>query len=461
MKFFGITKFNISFFAFILYFLLSFVLYKVGVNKLYIQSEDTLPAMFFPVTVLKDKTVYLDNYYQMMIHAYPQPDDKTFAKGLTPFYVKKVLQNDGSIRYISAFPLISGLLAFPVYAIPILAGMQITWFNLAVLSHLTSAIVVASSGYFFFSLLKKHFSLSDIESGLITCVYLFATINFSLVSQGLWQHGPVELFTILGLSAFFDKKYFQSGAYLGLAVLSRPTALLSYGFIFLFFLYKQYFVDKKFDFVGVSKYVLGLLPSVLFFAFYTQVYYQGIQNNGYADQIITEWRSNILEGFFGLWVSPSKGLLIYSPIFIFSILGAYYAAIKVKLDKSFAKYICFSFVVLVHTLVLGKWKHWYGGWSFGYRMAADIIPYLVLLLVPFIKSEYYSKYKYIFYTLLIISVIIQLYGLVFFDGIWHAAYDRGYEQTAWLWSLKDSEFAFDFRRILVKIGLLDKACPQC
>jgi len=44
-------------------------------------------------------------------------------------------------------------------------------------------------------------------------------------------------------------------------------------------------------------------------------------------------------------------------------------------------------------------------------------------------------------------------GVIFYDGIWHAAYDDGFRETAWLWSLKDSEVAFNIRRVLVKFGL--------
>jgi len=62
---------------------------------------------------------------------------------------------------------------------------------------------------------------------------------------------------------------------------------------------------------------------------------------------------------------------------------------------------------------------------------------------------------------LVVSVMVQISGIVFFDGVWHAAYDKGFKNTAWLWSIKDSEAAFNMRRVLVKAGLLDKACEVC
>ncbi|MFH1295356.1 MAG: hypothetical protein ABIH84_02145, partial [bacterium] len=45
--------------------------YKTGINSLAIQSEDTLPAIFLPVTIIKEGTFYADSYYPMIIQRYP------------------------------------------------------------------------------------------------------------------------------------------------------------------------------------------------------------------------------------------------------------------------------------------------------------------------------------------------------------------------------------------------------
>jgi len=62
---------------------------------------------------------------------------------------------------------------------------------------------------------------------------------------------------------------------------------------------------------------------------------------------------------------------------------------------------------------------------------------------------------------LLISIAIQTSGLAFFDSIWHNAYDTGFKNTRWLWSIQDSEAAFNIRRLMVKIKILDKACDKC
>ncbi|KKS61113.1 MAG: hypothetical protein UV25_C0001G0018 [candidate division WWE3 bacterium GW2011_GWB1_42_41] len=161
----------------------------------------------------------------------------------------------------------------------------------------------------------------------------------------------------------------------------------------------------------------------------------------------------------GVWLSPSKGILIFSPVFIFSIYGLY-LAVKNKIDKA-GLYKIFAVIILLHTLVISLWKHWYGGWSFGYRMSGDVLPYFIFLMIPYINSVYFEKTKKLFFVLFGLSVFIEIYGLLFFDGIWHAAYDLGFENTSWLWSIKDSQFLFDIRRVLVKLGLMASACPKC
>jgi hypothetical protein len=241
---------------------------------------------------------------------------------------------------------------------------------------------------------------------------------------------------------------------LGLAVLSRPTAIIFIPFLVLFVVYRAKSASK------LISYFLGFVPPLLFFIWYNSRFYLNLANQGYAGQLLSSWLSRFPEGFLGLWISPSKGILIYSPIFIFSIFVLWLALRKGGWRSNF-EYFVFGSIVLVHTLVLGRWKHWYGGWSFGYRMASDVIPFFVLMIIPYLKSEVFKKTKGLFYFLFALSAGIQVCGIIFFDGIWHAAYDRGFKNTAWLWSIKDSEFIFNIRRVLVKLGLLERACPKC
>ncbi len=455
-KFFQIVL--ISFFA---YFLSWLFVYKTNVNKLAIQSEDTLPAMFLPVAIVKEKTLYLDSYYNMMLQRYPHPDDKSQIRGLTPFYLKKI-----DDHYASAFPIITGLLSVPVYFLPVKLGVPINWDNIIILSKISSTLIIALSGGFLYLLLRKQFSLDDKKSWILSMVYLFGTVNFAMLSQSLWQHGTLQLFSILGLYFILDylkrpefrpSKAVLGGLFYGLAILSRPTAALAFLLILLLVLFKSRNIRP---FLKTSIFtMLGLLINVLFFLWYNNKYYVGIQNQGYSSQIFGSWLSPFPISFLGVWFSPSKGILIYSPIFLVSVFG-FYIAMKKGWKENF-QYLIYFLIIFLHTLIISLWKHWYGGYSFGYRMSSDIIPYLIILMVPFMKSSLYDRHRVLFGVLLTFSVFVQIFGIIFFDGIWHAAYDNGFRNTSWLWSIKDSEFVFNIRRIMVKLGRLDRACPEC
>jgi len=447
-----------SFFLFIFSWIF---VYTTGINKLAIQSEDTLPAIFLPVAIIKEKTLYLNSYVDMMMERYPHPDDKNGVRGLTPFYLKKIGNN-----YASAFPIITPLISLPIYFFPIKLGMEINWENLIILSKISSALIMSLSGGFFYLLLRRQFSLNEEKSVKLTMIYLFGSVNFAMLSQSMWQHGTLQLFSILGLYFILDflknsnfKLFsaFLGGFFYGLAILSRPTAALAFLFILLYMLFKiRYF--KPF-LKAMIPLMLGLLLNIAFFLWYNNKYYLGVQNQGYASQLFVSWISPFPEGFLGVWFSPSKGILIYSPIFILSFFG-FFIAMK-KGWKENVQFLIYFLIVIFHTLIISFWKHWYGGYSFGYRMSSDIIPYLTLLLVPFVESIWYEKIRFLFTILAVFSVLTQVFGIIFFDGIWHTIYDTGFKNTSWLWSIKDSEFMFNIRRIMVKFNLLDRACPVC
>lgn len=453
-----------------IYFFSWLILYKLDINQLPIQSEDTIPALFLPLTILKEGTMNLDTYYPMMIEKYPHPDDKKYEIGLTPFYLRKIGEH-----YVSAFTIITPLASLPVFGIALALNTPITWENLAILAHISSSLLMAISGGILYLISRKHFDLSQKKSILISSIYLFGTINFALLSQGMWQHGTLELFSLLGIYFYLNfykgrtkKSLILSGLLFSLAILSRPTAALALGLLGLLSLYhtlSKETPDKKIiEILKVALFwLIGIIPVALFFYWYNQTYYLDISNQGYSDQLGGSWLSPFPISLIGVWLSPSKGILIYSPIFIFSLISFFRIIFKKEeltlSDKRF--FTISSIIFLLHTLIISLWKHWYGGWGFGYRMSSDIIPYLVLLLIPLFKSQFFERNKKIIFTSIIFSILVQIFGLIFFDGIWHAAYDNGFKDTAWLWSIKDSEIAFNIRRILVEVGYLEQACPKC
>ena len=144
---------------------------------------------------------------------------------------------------------------------------------------------------------------------------------------------------------WIKERYFYTFLFLSFAFLSRPTA----GLVLLIFgIYLLY--TKPLSLKLVKEVSLGILIPILFFLYYNYAFYLGFSNQGYASQMSNSWLGNPPESLIGMWVSPSKGILIYSPIFIFSLIGLWQGFKKNRL-------VAISFwVILLHTLVLSKWK---------------------------------------------------------------------------------------------------------
>lgn len=492
--------------AFCIYFFSWLFVFTTGINEFAMQSEDTIPAMFIPITILRHGTLYADQYYSFIIKKYPHPDDKKYIKGLTPYYFRKIIDGD-AVHYVSAFPIMAGVLAIPVFLLPIVFGTPLSFDTIVFLSHIASALIVALSGGVLFLLLNYHFFCGRKKSLILTIIYLFGTVNYALISQALWQHGVVELFILLGLLFLYKafesnlsrvhRSYYllMSAIALGFALIARPTTLIPIFFIYLLLISKSFDLESNLSFDYLTKklglktiisfflrrsvassqnlktrdlfdskiknmsgienlvcFTVGFSIPLGFFYWYNQSFYKSIVNQGYSDQLLVNWLSRFPEGFLGIWLSPSKGILIYSPVFIFAFIGLWLVTRAGKWRKNF-DYIAFMSIVLLYTLVMGKWKHWYGGWSFGYRMASDVIPFLILLLVPIMKNQLSARVRWCFLLMIVLSILMELHGIAFFDGVWHATFDRGFVNTAWLWSISNSEFIFNCRRVLAKLFL--------
>lgn len=417
-------------------------MYATGVNKTLIPSEDTLPAIYLPISLIKEKNFDLNEYYGFLVKKYPNQKNKA---GI-PFYVRYI-----NGKYVSAFPVMASLLAVPIYLIPVLFlnNVPVDYFWPPILAKISASVMVSLSAVFIYLALRE--LLDKRQAVFLSLIYAFGTCSYALSSQGLWQHAPSQMF--LSFSIYLLVAALKSpglvclsGLALALATLSRPTGAIAALILTFYILHKH----KK----EIFKFILLTTPALLFMFWYNFVYVGSFFSTSYdKKQIFYNWQAPLSEGFLGIWLSPSKGLLTYSPIFIFSLLGIYLLFKSEKKAPYFLLFRYFALIVLVFTLIMGKWYHWFGGWAFGYRMAADITPFLILLLVPVLESKALPKLKNLFYFFVFWSVLVQVMGIVFFDGEWHARFDRGFKDSSWLWSIKDSEMVFYIRKIVAKVGL--------
>jgi hypothetical protein len=142
-----------------------------------------------------------------------------------------------------------------------------------------------------------------------------------------------------------------------------------------------------------------------------------------------------------LLVSPSRGLLIYSP---FLALG-FFGAVQAWRDVRYRSLRFLTIAVLALWLPAFLWFDWWGGWSYGYRPIVDSTPLLVLVCLPALEFVLERRpLVAIFVVARIWSVFVQALGaLAYTPWGWNAQgdIDRPVNRHR-LWSFCDWQIGY-------------------
>ncbi len=438
---FKIREFVYVFFAFFVFYFASFLfVYKSGLNPQILQSEDFIATATVPFSIVKERNLDLNEYYIVLTENYPHPDNPY----LIPYYLKPVGE-----KLYSFFPSFTAIIVTPLYILPTLYGYDQSIDGIRILSRLGGAFISSLSVAIFWFIIKKKVPSKKFRI-LLLLTYALGTNTLSTSSQGLWQHGTSQLFNALGLLSIIYGYSSLAGLSFGFSTIARPTNLLSFVAFGAYVL-----VSSKSKVKDTIKYLaFGAIPLLLELGLETIVY-GSIFNTGYATH--NKWTANIFEGFLGIWLSPSKGLLVTSPVIIFSLYGMFKTFKQHGKDKLMT---VLFWTIILHTAIMGKWYNWFGGFSWGARMASDVLPYIVFMIIPFFESKW-AKIKgfiIVYGILLALSITYHFAGLIFFDGVWHTIYDG--KKDFWLWSLQDSEPVFTLKRALFKLGIIQNPVPE-
>ncbi len=364
-------------------FFVSFLIFNLNLS--YETSGDVKAAELLPIALIKYHTLELDKFYQ--------PNQSQYWLTIAP----------NTHKVVSSYPIIPGLLATPIFFIAKLAGYDITY-HVELLSKLAASIIVVLAVVFMFLFLLELFDKRI--AYWLTFIFTLATNVWSVASRGLWQHGPSLLF--INLTLFFllkgrnNQKFLPwSGLFIGLAIWNRPTnfLLLLPLVIYILVCYRKIF----WKFCG-----LGIIPASLLIL-YSWKYFGTITSLGQAQNF------NFIHPFFsglaGLIFSPGHGILLFTPLFIFSLA----AAVLVLFKKTEPLYKYLSIGIFLTLFLYAKWMMWWGGWSYGYRLLIELIPFLIILLGWFWK-EYLQKIlwgRILFFILLAFSLSTEILGAFF------------------------------------------------
>ena len=80
----------------------------------------------------------------------------------------------------------------------------------------------------------------------------------------------------------------------------------------------------------------------------------------------------------GVLFSPSRGLLIFTPVVLFAVSG-FVPSLRERAQRPL--HIAFAGIVVGITCIVVSWEGWSGGHCFGPRLMTDVVPFLVYFVM--------------------------------------------------------------------------------
>ena len=414
------TRSRDGFRASILIGLCCFVIYNANLRS--ITAGDTYPARYLPFAIVQYHTVYFN------------PIENVASQGRGDGAYWMVRRPDGPI--ISLYPIVLPVLVAPLY-VPAVGYLHVRGWTAARLDHvarlmekLTASFLAALSASLLYLLLLRRAKPSI--ALLLTLAYAFGTTTWVISSQALWQHGLAELLVIGALLLLTGPctapRAIAAGLLLGLIAGNRPpdailgAALGIYGLFWARSLLRAALLS-----------VAAALPivAVILYNFSTT----GNAGGGYGLLgRVTFFRHDLLTGLAGLLISPTKGLLVFSPFLLFLLL-AWRHLPRVGAERGLT--LAMTVAVVLQILLYAK-SDWRGGLSWGPRYMTDLLPFLMWMLVP-VVAALRGAGRAVFLLLVGLSVAIQAVGAFMYLGSFDLAVytaDRGAEHDmrgAFLW----------------------------
>ena len=267
-----------------------------------------------------------------------------------------------------------------------------------------SALLAASTVMIF--LIAKRF-LSEKRALFPAILFAVGTSAYSVAGRGLWQHSPsMLLLTIIIYLLLRAEETPRMAAWAGLPVaLSytvRPTDAL---FVLIFTLYVAVRHRRY-----LGWYLAAAAPVAAAFLAYNFSIYHSLLSpyyrsdlSGFLPQYWPQWSVGLRGDLF----SPSRGLFVYTPVFLLSV----WSMIRRKWRTPLAPWL--AFLTLAQWMTVAAYIYnWWAGHSYGPRFFTDVTPVFVLFLIPYFENWDSSSrtFRTVFLALALIGCAIHLRG---------------------------------------------------
>jgi len=248
---------------------------------------------------------------------------------------------------------------------------------------------------------------------IIGLLFSLSTFNLPSSRDG-YEHTYESIFIILSFTTIWIagknkenthyknpiNKYLIAGVFIGIGILFRPTTILALPGLFIISGNRS----------NIIKVVLGITPGLIVLAIYNQIRFGSPIETGYLqawlaanpelDKSTVFSIGATLKHAIALWLSPGKGMLLFSPILL-SLLFLRKRHWKIH-SRAF---IAILITAGTYTFFYASNFAWHGSaWCWGPRYLAPITP-LLILLVPSLSLK--NPVGVITLVLAFISTIVQ------------------------------------------------------
>lgn len=269
----------------------------------------------------------------------------------------------------------------------------------------------------------------------VALVFAFATPAWSTGSRALWMHGFSMLLLPAGLWAAWSGRWALAGAIFMLAFFIRPTNVVGLGCAGVYgmvagrrqvarFAAGAVAVAAVFVVLNIGMYGTALAP----FFFVTR-----------ANSASIGLHPRIGEALAGNLISPSRGLLVYTPVILFSFIGLYLWIRDVRFRPVG---LFLAAVIIGHYILMAFYEDWFGGHSYGPRYMSDLSALYVLPLLALRRRAWMAAVP-----ALAVSVFMHAQGALCWPCVeWNSKpADIGVSQHR-LWDWSDPAFLRGFRK---------------
>lgn len=362
----------------------------------------------------------------------------------------------GSVRVTgseahSSYPLLPALMAAPAYRVAVATGAidpeRPVAARVEAIGGSVAAAVVALAGAVLYLALAAWRPASP--AMIVALAAGLATPLWSSASQAMWSHGPAALLLTIGLGLVLavPAGHRRRGAALLAAGIALALAVFCRQLLFVFPLGVAIAVwQAREPRAHVALLGAGLAAGSA--AIMTaNIVWLGTPLGGFVDLyaagvsmkthgVAGAWAGQWVEGLTGIVLSPSRGLLWFMPVAFVALVG-----VRAAWRDPLSRYAV-VLPLLVFVALWAKYAVWWGGHSFGPRLATDIAVPLALVAAAGLTG--WASLSRLTQTAAVVavawSITVQAVGAFCYPaGNWNGApidVDRAHDR---LWNWTDSQ----------------------